>query len=610
MQHSPGAPAGPAFGQGGDRVTQPARETGGAHETELVSAAWAALARAHAPYSRFPVGAALATADGGIVTGCNLENACLNLGLCAERVALFGALARGLRPGRLLVVATRTAEPTAPCGGCRQALRELAPATEVLSIALDGRSRRWPARGLLPGSPRPRASGRSFDPRGLIARKRDGLALTREEIRDLIHGLTTGEVEEHQISAFMMAVYLRGMDARETRDLTEAMLASGSRLDLASIPGPKIDKHSTGGVGDKLSLPLLPLALAGGVRVPMISGRGLGHTGGTLDKLESIPGYRTALPIERLQALVLDPGGFIAGQTGELVPADRIMYALRDVSATVASEPLIVSSILSKKLAAGLTGLVLDVKFGRGAFMPDLPHAERLARLLVDVAASLGLPAVALLTRMDAPIGACVGNALEVRESFAFLDGGHGASDLRELTLALGGLMLALGGGAHTMEEGARKLAAGLTDGRALAIAQRWIAAQGGDAGVVVDPARLPVSACQRVVPAPAGGCVTDIDARAAGELCVRLGGGRRHAGDSVDAGVGLELLRRRGDRVERGDPLLRLYLPAGASPEQPVPGEDAIFSIGPGPVVIESAIAALVHRAGTSDDPWNVRLW
>jgi len=306
---------------------------------------------------------------------------------------------------------------------------------------------------------------------------------------------------------------------------------------------------------------------------------------------------------------VLDPGGFISGQTGELVPADRIMYALRDVSATVASEPLIVSSILSKKLAAGLTGLVLDVKFGRGAFMPDRAHAERLARLLVDVAASLGLPAVALLTRMDVPIGACVGNALEVRESFAFLDGGRGAADLRELTLALGGLMIALGGGARTMEEGARRLAPGLADGRALTIAQRWIAAQGGDGGVVTDPARLPVSACQRVVHAPGDGCVIDIDARAAGELCVQLGGGRRHADDTVDPGVGLEFLRRCGERVERGDPLLRLYLPAGASPEQPVPGEDGIIGIGPGPVSFESPIVALVHRAGTSDDPWNALL-
>jgi pyrimidine-nucleoside phosphorylase len=579
-----------------------------ARDEALVRAARLALQRAHAPYSGFRVGAALETAGGEIVTGCNLENASLNLGLCAERVALFSALARGLRPGPRIVVATETDAPTPPCGGCRQALCELAPGTDVLSVSSAGRMQHWRAAQLLPRAPRLDPT-RGLDPRTLIARKRDGGALTSEEIHALVRGLTEGEVEEHQVSAFMMAVFLRGMEAREVRDLTAAMLASGTRLDLSSIPGPKLDKHSTGGVGDKISLPLLPLALAAGLHVPMISGRGLGHTGGTLDKLESIPGFRTALPVERLQALVRDPGGFIAGQTGELVPADRIMYALRDVSATIASPPLIVSSILSKKLAAGLTGLVLDVKFGRGAFMPDRARAEELARLLVDVAHALGLPAVALLTRMDEPIGATVGNALEVRESFTFLDGGRGQSDLRELTLGLGGLMLALAGHARTMADGARQLEAALANGSALEMAERWVRGQGGDAAVVRDPGRLPVSAHIRLVASPADGYVGGIDALVAGELGVRLGGGRRHAADRIDPGVGLEFLHRRGDRITRGEPLVRIHLPEGASPSESVPGEADLVTLVPEPPAAAPRLVALVHRDGVADDPWNMVL-
>ncbi|MBM3316243.1 MAG: thymidine phosphorylase [Candidatus Eisenbacteria bacterium] len=479
---------------------------------------------------------------------------------------------------------------------------------EVLAVARGGRARRWPPGALLPGTRR-QARGGVLDPRALIARKRDGGALAAAEIAALVGGLAAGEVEEHQISAFMMAVYLRGMTAEETRDLTSAMLASGERLDLSALPGPRIDKHSTGGVGDKISLPLLPLALAAGLRVPMISGRGLGHTGGTLDKLESIPGYRATLPIERLRELVGDPGGFIAGQTAELVPADRIMYALRDVSATVASEPLIVSSILSKKLAAGLTGLVLDVKFGRGAFMADRARAERLARLLVETAGALGLPAVALLTRMDEPIGDTVGNALEARESFAFLDGGRGPEDLRELTLALGGLMVALAGRTPTMAEGARVLERALGDGRAAEFAQRWIAAQGGDPRVVREPRRLRVSGRQRLLRAEAGGRVAEVDALAAGELCVGLGGGRRYAGDAVDPSVGLEFLRRRGDRVAAGDPLVRLYLPEEAPEGQIWPEERELVRIAPEAPAAGPRIVALVHAGGVSDDPWNTRL-
>jgi pyrimidine-nucleoside phosphorylase/thymidine phosphorylase len=588
-------------------LTEGESGTGGV-QAQLELAARAALARAHAPYSGFPVGAALATVEGPIVPGCNVENASLGLGLCAERVALFGALARGWHPGSRMVIVTQAAEPTPPCGACRQALRELAPGIQIVSLGRNGSRAAWPIERLLPVV----ASGSApddLDPRPLIARKRDGGELSTAEIRSLVRGLVDGQVEEHQMSAFMMATYLKGMSARETRDLTEAMADSGGRLELADLPGPRIDKHSTGGVGDKLSLPLLPLALAAGLRVPMISGRGLGHTGGTLDKLEAIPGYRTELPVGRLRELARDPGGFIAGQTLELVPADRIMYALRDVSATVASVPLIVSSILSKKLSAGLTGLVLDVKYGRGAFMPDAAAAETLARALVAVARSLGLPAVALLTVMDEPIGRAVGNALEVRESFEVLTGAGTAADLDELTLALGGLMLAIAGRAPTMGDGARSIDALRRSGAARSAARSWIAAQGGDARVVDEPERIPVSPVRRDVRATTTGFVAAIDALEAGALCVRLGGGRHRAGDAIDRGVGIVFRRKRGERVAVGETLFTLYLPAGASPDAPVEGEMRLVRIESAPPSPQTRIGALVTADGVFADAWNAPL-
>jgi pyrimidine-nucleoside phosphorylase len=387
------------------------------------------------------------------------------------------------------------------------------------------------------------------------------------------------------------------------------MAASGGRLDLDGIPGPRIDKHSTGGVGDKLSLPLLPLALAAGVRVPMISGRGLDHTGGTLDKLESIPGYRTELGARRLRELVEDPGGFIAGQTAELVPADRIMYSLRDVSATIASVPLIVSSILSKKLSAGLTGLVLDVKHGRGAFMPDPASAERLARALVETSASLGLPAVALLTAMDEPIGRTVGNALEVRESLAYLAGDEVSPDLDELVRALGGLMLALAGRARTPGEGAREIERLRRSGAALDACRRWIRAQGGDARVVDDPERMPVSATRREVRADRDGFVAGVDALEAGRLCVRLGGGRRRAGEPIDRGVGIVFHRKRGERVASGEPLLTLHLPEGMPAGQPVTGESDLVRVESEAPAARPRLGPLVTPRGLHADVWNTPL-
>jgi len=579
-----------------------------AREGELTKAAWAAHGRAHAPYSAFSVGAALDTEEGVIVRGCNVENVSLGLGVCAERAALFSCLSRGLTPGSWIVIVTDTSEPTPPCGACRQALRELAPRTAVLSLSAAGTRRRWLPGEMLPGAAEPPLP-REWEPRDILARKRDGLDLTRVEIERLVAGLLSGEVEEHQMSAFMMAVFLRGMSRREIVDLTRAMASSGRRLELSDIPGPKIDKHSTGGVGDKVSLPLVPLALAAGLKVPMISGRGLGHTGGTLDKLESIPGYRSALSAAQLRERIADPGAFVAGQTAELVPADRIMYALRDVSATIASVPLIVSSILSKKLSAGLDALVLDVKFGRGAFMPDRESALSLARALVETAGELGLPAVALLTRMDEPIGFTVGNALEMRESLEFLGRGPRATDLEELCLALGGLMLAAAGRASSIASGADRLRPLLASGAALPQARRWIEAQGGDANVVDDPGLLRVSAHTRVVSAPAAGFVSRIDALSAGRLCARLGGGRRRRGEEIDSAVGIRFHAKRGDRVAVGEPLFTLHLPAGASLEARFPEERELVTVAPEAPPNENRIAALVTPDGTHEDPWNVEL-
>ncbi len=571
----------------------------------LEKVAWDALERAHAPYSQFPVGAALETEDGTLIAGCNLENASLGLGQCAERVAVFSALAQGRVPGRRLVIVSRDREPTPPCGGCREVLRSFAPRLEIVSISATGRHKHWTLRELLPRLSRPSPLHR-FDSRALITAKREGRELTGEELDGLVKGVLRGEVEPYQMSEFMMAVFLQGMTRQETRNLTSAMLDSGDRLDLSAIASPIIDKHSTGGVGDKISIPLVPLVLAAGLHVPMISGRGLGHTGGTLDKLGSIPGYRTQIPIEGLSGLVRDPGGFIAGQTQELVPADRILYALRDVSATIESVPLIVSSILSKKLAAGLTGLVLDVKFGRGAFMPDLAKAEVLAEALVGVAGDLGLPAVALLTRMDEPIGTTVGNALEVRESIELLTTRAPAADFLELTRALGGLMLALAGTVRTMGEGADVLEKVRRSGRGMEHCRRWIGAQGGDPRVLVDPERLEVSELTRTVRADRAGYVRDIDALLAGNLCVQLGGGRRRMGEEIDTRVGLLLHRKRGDRVEPGDPLFTLYLPAGAPADQLVEGEDALYVIGDEAPEARELVAKLITPRGSPADPGN----
>lgn len=392
-----------------------------------------------------------------------------------------------------------------------------------------------------------------------IVAKRDGRPLTPDEIHRLVDGFMRGAVADYQMSAWLMATFFSGMTLEETVALTDAMLHSGKRVTHASDI-VKVDKHSTGGVGDKISLCLAPLVASCDVAVPMISGRGLGHTGGTLDKLEAIPGYVTALPIARFKAIVRRVGVSIIGQTGDLAPADRRMYALRDVTGTVPSIPLIVASILSKKLAAGLDALVMDVKVGSGAFMRQLPEARALARTLRAVGARLGLPVRALLTDMSTPIGGTIGNALETREAIAVLRG-EAPADTRELTLELGARMLQAARRGSSVAAARRRLEQALASGAGAERFARMIALHGGDARVVDDPSRLP-RARQRVpVAAPASGYVTSVDPLALGELAVALGAGRTRADQAIDPRVGIELAVRRGEPIERGQPLAFLHL-------------------------------------------------
>jgi pyrimidine-nucleoside phosphorylase len=400
---------------------------------------------------------------------------------------------------------------------------------------------------------------RAYD---LIRKKRDGFALSAEELQYMVWGATSGGVADEQLSAFLMAVFFRGMDARELPAWLNAMLHSGQVLDLSAIPGRKVDKHSTGGVGDKISLPLAPLVAVCGVKVPMVSGRGLGHTGGTLDKLESIPGFSVDLSIARFVELVNSLGVCLIGQTAEIAPADRKLYALRDATATVESVPLIASSILSKKLAEGIDALVLDVKVGKGAFMKSIDDARVLARTMVDLCKAVGRGCVALLTDMDAPLGSAVGNAVEVRESIDILRGG-GPADVRELTLRLGAEMLLAGDAPGVGNDpllARMRLETALADGGALRRFAQLIEAQGGDPRVCEDPSRLPQPKLVREVRADRSGVLTALDAEQVGLAAVELGAGRARKEDVVDHAAGLLLLKRVGDEVRAGDVLAELH--------------------------------------------------
>ncbi len=415
----------------------------------------------------------------------------------------------------------------------------------------------------------------------LIAAKRDGEALTAPEIAELVAALVRGDLADYQMAAWLMAVYFRGLDDAETVALTDAMLRSGRVLDLSAVRGIKVDKHSTGGVGDKVSIALAPLVAACGVPVPMVSGRGLGHTGGTLDKLEAIPGFRTQMSADDFARVVGEVGCCMIGQTAEIAPADRRIYALRDVTATVECIPLIVASILSKKLAEGIDALVLDVKVGRGAFMKDLARARALAEALVRVGTRAGKRVTALLTAMEAPLGAAVGNAIETREALDLLAGG-GPADLLECTMLLGAEMLVLGGVARGEADARGRLGEAIASGAAARVAERMIAAQGGDARVVADRARLEVAPVQLVVEAPRNGVVERADALAIGLAAVAMGAGRTRADQAVDHAVGITVEAKPGAAVTRGQPLARVYVRARDAAAEAIAGRvAAAFSIG-----------------------------
>ncbi len=397
--------------------------------------------------------------------------------------------------------------------------------------------------------------GSALFPQYVIARKRDGHALTPDEIAAFVRGATDSSWADYQLSAMLMAVFLRGMDTAETAALTGAMMRSGFVADLSNVKLPKADKHSTGGVGDKISLHLAPMAAACGVAVPMISGRGLGHTGGTLDKLEAIPGFRVDLTFAEYRAQLEAIGLALIGQTAELAPADKKLYALRDVTGTVESIPLICASILSKKLAEGTDVLVGDVKFGRGAFMKDRADARWLGQTLVSVAKAMGTPMRAVLTSMEQPLGRAVGNALEVAESIDCLNG-RGPADTMEVTFALGEQMLLLAKVAKTPAEARQKLAAGIASGAALEKFRQMISAQGGDARVIDEPSRLPQAKMKVPLVSLRAGFVCEVDAMGVALAALRLGAGRAKAEDKIDHAVGVSDLVKIGERVEAGAPL------------------------------------------------------
>ncbi len=403
-------------------------------------------------------------------------------------------------------------------------------------------------------------------PAQLIRKKRDGGELSEAELRAFIAGVTDGSLVDYQIAAMLMAIFFRGMSAAELAAWADAMTRSGDVVDLSHIARAKVDKHSTGGVGDKISIPLAPAVAACGVAVPMISGRGLGHTGGTLDKLESIPGFRVDLPIERFVELTEQLGTCLIGQTERLAPADRRLYALRDVTGTVESVPLIASSIMSKKLAEGIDGLVLDCKVGRGAFMKTLPDARALCAAISGIGRAAGKRVTCVLTAMDEPIGRTIGNALEIRESIEVLRGG-GPADTRELTCALGGEMLVLGGVAADAETGAARIAEVLASGAALEVFRRVVAAQGGDPAVCDSPGRVLPKAKEREELALAAGTITAIDSEKLGMAALVLGAGRVRKEDKVDPAAGLVVDAYVGEVLKKDAPpqvMLHHNLPAG----------------------------------------------
>ncbi|MHB8877082.1 MAG: thymidine phosphorylase [Myxococcaceae bacterium] len=429
-------------------------------------------------------------------------------------------------------------------------------------------------------------------PYELIKTKRGGGILAEGDIQAFIAGYTDGSIPDYQMAAMCMAIFFKGLSPPELAAWTQAMLESGDILDLSDTPGVKVDKHSTGGVGDKVSLALAPLAAACGVPVPMISGRGLGHTGGTLDKLESIPGFRVDLSVEQYRAMVREVGACLIGQTATLAPADKKLYALRDVTATVDCIPLIASSIMSKKLAEGIDALVLDVKVGSGAFMKTLEDARTLARTMIAIGTRMKRKVTALLTDMDQPLGRAVGNALEVAEAVAVLEG-EAPPDLTECTLALTAEMLVLGKKAQTPAEARGLLEKAIADGSALKKLQEIVERQGGDPRAVDDLSRLPQAKATLDLPAPSTGFVTGIDSEAIGLAAMALGAGRERADGIIDPAVGFTLLKKVGEDVEAGRPMVRIHYNDEARLEDVRRRVLAAYRIGPvapaaRPLVIE----------------------
>ncbi len=426
----------------------------------------------------------------------------------------------------------------------------------------------------------------------LIRKKRDGSTLTRQEIFEFIERYTCGEIPDYQCSALLMAIFFRGLNREETADLTEAMMRSGKILDLSEFPQPKVDKHSTGGVGDKTSLVIAPVAAAGGLVVPMISGRGLGHTGGTLDKLESIPGFNTHLSLAEFRRILGAHGMGLIGQTDDLAPADRKLYSLRDVTATVESIPLISASIMSKKLAEGIDGLVLDVKTGSGAFMQKLEDSRELATRMVEIGKACGKRVTALITEMSQPLGNAVGNALEVIECVETLKG-RGPGDLAELSRELTAHMFVVGGVEKSIEAARAKYDGLLDGGKPLEIFTRVIAEQGGDSRVVDDYSRLPSAVHEDSIPASDDGWVAGLEAFTIGRASMVLGAGRERLDSVIDPGVGLVFEKKVGDRVSAGERICVVYSNDAARLDRARQMLRAAISISP-----ESVTApALIHE-------------
>ncbi|QTL98487.1 pyrimidine-nucleoside phosphorylase [Iocasia frigidifontis] len=397
-------------------------------------------------------------------------------------------------------------------------------------------------------------------PYDIIYKKREGQKLSPEEIRYLINEYTAGKIPDYQVSAWAMAVFFQGMDAEETADLTMAMAESGDILDLSEIEGIKVDKHSTGGVGDTTTLVLAPLVASAGVPVAKLSGRGLGHTGGTIDKLESIPGFKTSLSREEFINNVNNVGVAVAGQTANLTPADKKLYGLRDVTATIESIPLIASSIMSKKIAGGADGIVLDVKVGNGAFMKGIDEAHSLGKAMVAIGHEVGRETIAVLTNMDQPLGQAVGNSLELKEAIQTLRG-KGPNDLRELSLILGANMLTIAKGVDNFNEGYSLLSENLSSGKALCQFKKFIGRQGADPAVVDDLELLPEAENVIEIKSRSDGFISSINAREIGLTVMMIGGGRVVKDDAIDPAVGVVLLKKNGEEVLKGETIAKLYL-------------------------------------------------